>query len=185
MPRKSAPKKTPKSQLRRAKYIVTHLRTGSDAQARHASGLKKNAKKSIIKMLEERGTIADAPRSGRPQRYSEALMRQAVKILVESKGKLLTGHKLLDIMIARHLTEANADVGHFMRQFRAYVTSIGHKLVVNSTRTIFLLTAEDVSLRVMFAQRMLSMLANQPPKMLIFVDETILEEAPHPKGTFT
>ena len=184
MPRKGAPKKPTKSQLCRAKYLVTYLRTNSDAQAQHASGLKKNAKRRITEMLEERGTISDAPRPGRPRLYTKALMRKAVQILVENKAMLLTGTMLLQVMISMGLASEHADVDTFMLRFCECVTSIGHKLVVNSTNTIFLLTANDVTLRVMFATKMLGVLASTPLEMVIFTDETILEESPHPKGKF-
>lgn len=133
-------------------------------------------------MLEERGTISDAPRSGRPRLYTKALMRKAVQILVKNTAMLLTGTMLLQLMVSMGLVSEHADVDTFMLRFREYVTSIGHKLVVNSTNTIFLLTANDVALRVTFATKMLGVLASMPLEMVIFTDETILEESPHPKG---
>lgn len=182
MPRKGIPKKPTKTQRRRAKYLINYLSTGSDAQARHASGLGAHAKQRIIKMLKQRASISDAPRSGRPRLYTRALMRKAVQILVEHTTVLITGRKLLGIMISMGMAHENADVGTFMRRLRDYVTSIGLKLVVNSTNTIFFLTANDIILRVQFAAHMLAELADKTPEMFIFIDETTLEEATHPKG---
>jgi hypothetical protein len=133
-------------------------------------------------MLEEHGTILDAPRSGRPRLYTKALLGKAVEILVENKAELLTGHMLLELMVSMGLVRESVDVGTFMKKFRRFVTSIGLKLVVNNTNTIFLLTAQDIILRLKFAQHLKAELVHKPLEMVIFVDETTLEEAPHPKG---
>lgn len=77
------------------------------------------------------------------------------------------------------LVQGSADVGHSMKKNRRFVTPIGLKLVVNSTNTIFLLTAKDVILRGKVALHMGTELAHKPQGMAIFVDETALEEAPH------
>jgi hypothetical protein len=115
MPRKGTLKTQSESQQRRAKYLVTFLRTRSDKQARHASGLSEQAHRRIIKMLEEHGTILDAPRSGRPRLYTKALLGKAVEMLVENKAELLTGHMLLELMVSMGLVRESVDVGTFMK----------------------------------------------------------------------
>lgn len=67
----------------------------------------------------------------------------------------------------------------FHEKTRRFVTPTGLKLVVNSTNTTILLTAEDVILGVRCALHMRAELAHKPLEMVIFVDETTLEEAPH------
>ena len=158
------------------------MKTHSRKLASEASGLSRHAFGRILKMLETRSTIADAPRSGRPSLYTRAVMDKAVKILVENPEELLTGTTLLEVMISLGLLSEQSDVDTFMHHLRDHVTSIGHKLVVNSTRTIFMLTATDVITRVQFAVDMLAQLDNGHLDMFIFVDETTLEEASHPKG---
>jgi hypothetical protein len=133
-------------------------------------------------MLETRASISDAPRSGRPPLYTKGLMRRAVQILVENEDELLTGTMLLEIMIRLGLVGQHADVDTFMSHLRTYVRAIGHKFVVNSTSTIFMLTADDVVKRVQFAVGEQEKLEGQSLDMAIFVDETTLEETPHPKG---
>ena len=172
------------SQFWRARYLATYLKTHSRKKACEESGLSRHAWGRILKMLETRGSISDAPRSGRPSLYTRAVMDKAVQILVENGEELLTGQMLLEIMITLGLLPEKSDVVTFMRHLCDRVTSIGHKLVVNSTRTIFMLTAADVITRVKFAADMLAELEYQPLDMIIFIDETTLEEAPHPKGKF-
>jgi hypothetical protein len=172
------------SESRRAIYLATYLKTHSRQEARKASGLSRHAHGRILKMLETQRSISDAPRSGRPSLYSKAVMDKAVQILVENEEQLLTGHMLLDIMISLGQLPMTADIDTFMHHLRDHVISIGHKLVVNSTRTIFMLTATDVITRLQFAANMLAELEHGHSRMLIFIDETTLEEAPHPKGKF-
>jgi hypothetical protein len=69
-----------------------------------------------------------------------------------------------------------------MEHLRLHVEAKGHKLIVNSTKTIFYITINDVVQRVQYAQHMMDILKTQPLDMIIFADETTLEESPHPKG---
>lgn len=116
MPHKGTPKTPTQSQLPRAKYLVTFLRTHSGKQAQHAPGLSEHAHGRITEMLEERGSISDAPRSGRPRLYTKALVRKAIQILVKNKAVLLKGHMLLELMISMGLVRESADVCHFMKK---------------------------------------------------------------------
>jgi transposase len=166
----------------RAVYLLVFLQTASDAMARKVSGLGQHAQSRLIQMLMERGSILDAPRSGRPREWTEDKLAKALDILKEEDRVFLTGRALLQIMVDKGYTEPSADVDHFMRRFREYVKSLGHKLTVNSTRTIFFLAVGDVIKRVKYASSMQVQLQHSPLEMVIFADETTLEESPHPKG---
>lgn len=170
----------------RAKYVATFMQTGDKKAAMTASGLGKRAHDSITAMLVENCDLYDRPRSGRPPKYTDEVMHRAYQILVEEAEELLTGTELLARLVAAGVVDSPADPDTFLRHLHQYVRSLGHILIVNSTRTTFFLTANDVVERVCFASRLHGLLTGPNPEwhldMAIFIDESTLEEDPHPKG---
>ena len=170
------------SERRRVVYVLVFMQTKSESAAKMASGLGKSAHARIVEMLRARGSLADAPRSGRAVEFTGAVMDKAYNMLAEDTEGFLTGHVLLEKLKRQGVIQSSADVDKFMYHLREYVESKGHKLIVNSTKTIFFITLKDVVKRVKFASSLLAELQQVPLAMLIFSDETTLEESPHPKG---
>ena len=133
-------------------------------------------------MLNTRGTLADAPRSGRPVVFTEEIMEKAYNILAENSEGFLSGRALLRKLKGQKAVQSSAGVDVFMDHLRQHVESKGQKLIVNSTKTIFFITIDDVVQRVKFSSNLLPKLEHMPLDMIIFSDETTLEESPHPKG---
>ena len=171
-----------KSERRRAVYVLVFMQTMSASAAEMASGLGRCEHARIVEMLRARGSLADAPRSGRPVELNEKVMEKAYDMLADNKEGFLTGHVLLEKLKRQGVVQRSADVDKFMHHLREHVESKGHKLIVNSTKTIFFITLKDVVKRVKFASSLLAELQQVPLDMLIFSDETTLEESPHPKG---
>jgi hypothetical protein len=111
-------------------------------------------------------------------------MDRAYNVLAENREGFINGHALMEKLKNQRVVHSSAEVDTFMHRLREHVESKGHKLIVNSTKTIFFITLKDVVQRVKFAASMLQELQQLPLAMLIFSDETTLEESPHPKGRF-
>lgn len=170
------------TERRRAVYVLVFMQTKSATAAQKASGLGKSEHARIVEMLRARGSLADAPRSGRPVEFTEEVMDKAYNMLAENSEGSLSGQALLEKLKNQRVVNSFADVDGFMHHLREHVESKGHKLIVNSTKTIFFITLKDVVERVKFASSLLAELQHLPLDMLIFSDETTLEESPHPKG---
>lgn len=130
----------------------------------------------------EESTIFDAPRSGRPSKYTDGVMRKAVDTLIASDQQLLTGSELRKKLIDAEVLDPHADRGAFMKHLRAYSERVGLNLQVNSTRTDFYLSDSDNDQRLRFAKQLQAHSLQLPWDMCIFTDEVTLEESPHPKG---
>jgi hypothetical protein len=169
-------------QKKRAKYLWVLLETGSAKEAAAKSGLGEHAKSRVQAMLAEKGTIEDAPRSGRPLIYTNEVLKVAVQILVDWENGFATGQQLIKKMVSQELVPHNSDVDNFLCHLHVYARALGHMLVVNSTKSIFFLRIDDVVDRVKYAHAMTEVLKTKDAlDMLIFVDETTVEESPHPQ----
>lgn len=134
-------------------------------------------------MYVNRGHAFDSPRSGRPAVYTADMMEAAYDVLVNNEGSLLTGKQLQQKLVQEGLLHPNSDSGAFMSHLRQYIESQGHRLITNSTQTTFFLARSDVSARQAFVNTMMEELRSTSLESIIWADETILEECPHPKGT--
>jgi hypothetical protein len=161
-------------------YVL--LQTRDVEQAKQLSGLGEHALQRLIERWGEAGTVQDRHRSGRPTAYGPEVMCKAYDTLVGYEEGFLTGGELLRMLTVQGAVRETVDKDNFMRHFRDYVKSRGHILIVNSTKTIFFLTINDVVDRVKFATSLLPEITDEQERMLIFVDETTLEKDPHPKG---
>lgn len=166
----------------RARYLLVYLQTHSRSQAAKWSGLHKRELYKIIELLADHGSLSDRPRSGRPLTYTSDKLDVAYWLLADAEEGFMTGQGLLDQLVEMGVFGPDADVDTFLRHLARHIKAKGHRLIVNSTKTIFFITAADIMQRVNYAANMLNTLKTQPLDMVIFTDETTLEESPHPKG---
>ncbi len=169
-------------ELKRARYVYVLLQTQDVEQAKQLSGLGEQSLKHLIERWGEAGTVKDRHRSGRPTAFGPEVMSKAYDTLVDYDEGFLTGGELLRKLTVQGVVRETVDQDNFMRHFREYVKSRGHILIVNSTKTLFFLTINDVVDRVKFATRLVPQITEEQERMCIFVDETTLEKDPHPKG---
>lgn len=167
---------------KRAIFILAFLQTGSEHKARRASGLSSKALDRIIDSLAEHGDFRERPRSGRPVTYSPVVMEAAYQLLVDWEEGFPTGPALMQKLVEQRMLERIVDVDCLLGHLKHHVRAMGHILIVDSSKTTFFLTVTDVVCRVKFAHLMADELCRHPADMVIFVDETTLEESPHPKG---
>ena len=171
------------SELKRATYILTFLRTRSVAEACKASGLSVKAHDRIIRMFVARGSAYDGERPGRPLVYTNAIMEAAYDTLIDKDSGHLTGRQLKKALVDAGLLGPTSDDKVFMRHLRQYIISQGHRLITNSVKTTFFLKLSDVVDRYKYANEMTQVLKTRELASLVFVDEVTLEESPHPKGS--
>jgi hypothetical protein len=167
---------------KRAVFVLVFLQTRSRSKAEQASGLSKKALGRIIDSLAQHGDIREGQRPGRPLTYTQEVMEAAYTALVEWEEGYPTGPDLMQKLVDKGILERTVDDDLLLQHLKRHVKSMGHILIVDSTKTVFFLTAPDIVGRVTFANMMISRLAGRTPDFIIFIDETTLEESPHPKG---
>jgi hypothetical protein len=171
------------NELKRAKYILAFLQTGSIAYACKVSGLSAKAHSRIEEMFIQRGHAFDGQRSGRPVVYSDSQMVAAVDLLTGQEEGLLNGKQAHNHLVEAGSLHRTSAVQPFMLHLRKYVKGQGHQLITNSVKTTFFVDHRDMGERVAYAHTMLDILQKKGAlDNLIFVDETTLEAVPHPKG---
>ena len=170
-------------ELKRAKYVLNFLQTGSKPAAEKASGYSRNAHNRIIIGFIERGHAFDKERPGRPTVYADAIMERAYEKLTDIESGLLSGRELQTMLVSEGLLTPASSIKAFMLHLHQYIMSQGHRLITNSVKTTFFITLTDVVDRLKYARMMAERLKDiKALDPLIFVDEVTLEECPHPKG---
>lgn len=167
---------------KRAIYVLVFLQTCDRKLAARESGLSTKCHNRIVAMFRDRGHIFEHERSGRPATYTEAMMEQAFDMLINYDEGYLTGTDLWRKLKEADVLHQESSIDPFMKCFHAYVKHKGLKLITNSMKTIFLLTKDDVRDRYSYAAQLLPRMTSAQLEMVIFVDETTMEECPHPKG---
>jgi hypothetical protein len=174
------------SARKRAVYVAAFMETGSKKRAMHASGLGPHAHKRIIQQLRDRHTLEDAPRTGAPIMFTAAVMDaclQKLLTLQDEASGLVTGSDLHMACIRDGTLWEGADYGQFLKQFHVYVKSLGHQLNMNSKACTFFLAKGDIPKRYTFGTTWVEVLSTLAAlDHVIFIDETTIEESPHPKG---
>jgi hypothetical protein len=170
------------NERKRATFLLVFLQTRSESLAEKTSGASRMELGRIIESLKKHGDIRELPRSGRPPIYSEAVNAAAYRALVEWEEGYPTGPTLMAKLVDDGVIKKAVDVDIMLQHLKQYVKGLGHILIVDSTKTTFFLTAGDVVVRVKFAHKMIAALQGRTVDMIIYVDETTLEESPHPKG---
>lgn len=167
---------------KRAVYILVFLQTADTKLASRVSGLSRLSHSRIINMFRERGNALDAPRSGRPLAYTDAVMQEAMATLVGHRG-VMNGPELHQQMIEKGVVHPSADRQRFLSGLRKHVREEGFQLIANCTKTVFYISQQDERDRLAFAKEVLALLRHELSlKSIWWIDETSIDEDPHPKG---
>jgi hypothetical protein len=172
--------------LQRAQWVITFIETLDVAAANKASGLGSRGRHQVLRCLKENRCLEDAPRSGRPVKYTKQVLDKAVDMLLEVPRRLLTLRKLLHQLVEDGTVSGPVDVKNFGRHLTAHVAATGHSMITNSRGSVFFLAKGDKQQRVRFCKATLRMLlGGKVPHDWVFLDEVTFEECPHPKGEWS
>jgi hypothetical protein len=170
-----------KYEYKRRTYLDAVHRGMTKKLARDKAGLGPHAPARIAKLFHETGMLADRPRSGRPRSYTPGVFAAVQAELAAHSGRMYTAPTLVNHLKKKRILHQGANADSFLRVWHKHLHREGKKLTAASTSTRFYLTAEDQKDRVRFARAMLRCLRGGDISQCIFVDETTLEENPHPK----
>jgi transposase len=128
------------------------------------------------------GRVTDLPRTGRPPRFTAQLLDTATEILTEDESRLFTTPGIIGVLRDLGLLEGPVKPEAFLKAWKMHTKASGMQLDSKSTGSKFLITNQDTKDREEFAHEMLQLLGKDGIRRCIFIDETTLEEYPHPKA---
>ena len=181
-PTTSMPTKALLNEPKRLQYLEARLAGKSRKQACKEAAIARSTSYRVEARLADTGCLDDRPRPGRPRRYTPELLRLATQLLVEDGARLHSLPTIMALLRERGVVAGPAKMDRFAAAWKKYVREQGAELLTRSTGTQLLLTSKDAQARVQFAKEMQAIISQHGLLKCIFVDETTLEEFPHPKA---
>lgn len=159
------------------------MQTRDKKKAAAASGLTdRRTKQHIEERLLRDQTLADRPRSGRPRKYTDQVLKYAYQLLAEDDTQGYNAEELMQALCdASHLNEPG-DTGQLLKQLKEYTKLQGHVLDTHATGDIFLITPARAKERARWCRDMLELIKSHPLENWWFEDETQISERYHHKG---
>jgi hypothetical protein len=118
----------------------------------------------------------------RPSSYTPGVFTAIQAELAAHSGRMYTTTTLVNHQKKKRSLHQGTNTGYFLLVWPQHLHREGKKLTAASTRTPFYLAAKDQKDRVRCARAMLRCLRGGDINQCIFLDETTMEENPHPKS---
>lgn len=169
----------------RKAYLVELTKRATKPQQKEAAlaaGINwtKNLNRTLVKRLEVRGDVRNAPHNRKCTVYTPELLQEALDVAANADGRI-TVEQLLSLLTS--LPAGHHDKQYFTQKLREFCNKQGLRFQAFSTDTKVFLQNDDFPKRVEYAKRMLSKLDSGDYQLgkLVFVDETSIQESAHPK----
>ena len=176
-------RETTQSQKRRADYIVKRLEGQTEKQAKKALGIKgKKFSQRLQTGLKRSASLKDAPRPGRPIKYTLNILGQALDWFNHHQWELLSKEELVSKLQKEGILPNDAKVEGFYPAFKDYLVTLGFKLKYATRSLTFALTNAHEAGRLKWCIKHQSIITDATVGSYWFSDEVIIEEGGHPKG---
>jgi hypothetical protein len=164
-------------------YAIDYLQHSDKKSAAKVSGLNSpNAHKRVLDHLKQYGRFGEATHVRERSKFTNAVMQAAVDILTETSSGYMNTHELLCELDAQGILSKDSDHAHFRAALRDYLQTLGLWLSVGH-QTIFRITDTTAEERLAFVKEYRPKVEGWKLENVVIVDETTIEESPHPKGT--
>jgi len=171
------------AQKRRADLFVLLLQGHSLLAAKKQLKIKNTSYvRSLISHLKDTADLADAPRSGRPEKYGEDLMWQAKEFLLGLEDAAFCCKDVVAAMVDYGVLPEDTSWASFWPKFVMYLGSHGLSLVWGIQRLTFAMTKKHATARLRWCQQYQHVFTDRTMRHYVFVDEISLEYGGHPKG---
>lgn len=182
MPPQEMPKKT-KSQTRRSQYLLLALKDCDDAAIRQELGIAdRGFKARLVKLLQQHASILDAPRSGRPIKYTEELHESARQVLLDLEDTVVTGREFVWTLEDRGILKPKTNPKSYMRAFKRHLATKGMQLSYGRRRLLFALSNTHIKSRLKWCREKSSIFTKETVKQYWFGDEISISTGMAPKG---
>ena len=169
-------------QGRRAQLLLAVLRQPAAQEAANSLGITDHR---FISRLEEdlrlHASIAEAPRSGRPAKYTDHVLEQACLYMMEGVEACWTKEDIVDGMVQADILPAGTSVRGFWERFSDYMRQRGTPVVYGCQLMTFALSLKHIQGRLSFCHRHKRTFTVLTMPTWWFVDELIVEQGGHPK----
>jgi hypothetical protein len=132
--------------------------------------------------LATHASLADAPRSGRPPKYTDELLAKAMDCLLEMMDPIWSSQEIVDTMVDAGILEAGTSVRSFMAVFQEYLLERGIRLLYGRQRLVFALSRHHANGRLAWCQEAQFTFTDTTVQHFWFVDEISLIHGGDPKG---
>lgn len=178
--------KVSSAQHKRAKFLILVLRGSSPKSAMKKLNIKKKTYVSdLVRLLEETDSLADAPRSGRPEKYGEDMLCKAKDLLLDLEDAVFCCKDAVSAMINEEILPDDTKWASFWPKLVKYLATQGLYLVWGIQRLTFAMNHEHVESRFEWCKQNEKEFTDRTMKNYVFVDEISLEFGGHPKGECT
>jgi hypothetical protein len=171
-----------KQEKQRLVYTIDYLEHGEKQKAAQVSGLtSRNAFTRIIGHLKKYGRFGEAVHERERLKFTDAAMQAAVDTLTDISSGYMNTQQLLQELQTQGILPAQTNATHFREALQQYLQERDMFLAVGKT-TIFRITDKNAKERVAFVRQYIPLLEKWGLENVVIVDETTIEESPHPKG---
>lgn len=127
-------------------------------------------------------SIGEAPRDGRPPKYTEYVLQLARDYMLEGVDAVWTKDDIVHDMMDVGILPEGCSVEGFWERFSAYMREQGTPVVYGCQRLTFALSHAPITKRLAWAHNHKPTLSEARVGDWWFVDEITILEDPHPKG---
>lgn len=175
--------KVSKSQQRRAELFVLLLRGMSIKEAKKQLRITNTTYVTrLISQLGETASLADPPRSGRPEKYGVDVLCKAQAFLLDLEDAAFCCKDVVDAMIDEDILPKDTSWAVFWPKFVMYLGGQGLSLVWGIQRLTFAMSKVHAKARLQWCKENKLTFTDRTMKHFTFVDEISLEIGGHPKG---
>jgi len=178
--------KVSKAQVRRAIFFVLLLQLSSTSTIcsikRHLGINDKAYHTRLEQLLTDYHSIADAPRAGRPAKYSDDQLSQAKMWLMSLELPCHCARDLVDCLVEEGILPEGTPPRGFMPAFKAYLAQQGLQLKYGQRTLTFPLSQAHITGRLKRCLEMQHIFTSATVKDWWFEDEITIDQGGVPKG---
>lgn len=152
-------------------------------QACTQAGVSLLAPSRIAKRYRETGSIEDRPHPGRKPIYTPEVLQRANEVAAALPPRLCTTARVLQALVQEQEVHEGGNTQAFRRAWKRHNRAQGVHMNTTDTSTAPFISKSDVNIRWRYAAHMLQLLNGPEAPDVNFIDETTVEEFPHPKSS--
>lgn len=169
-------------QAKRAQLLLAVLQQPAAQEVANSLGITDHRFISRLeKDLRQHASIAEAPRTGRPAKYTDHVLEQAQAYMMDGVEACWTKEDIVEGMVAAGILAADTSVRGFWERFSAYMRQQGTPVVYGCQLMTFALSLKHIQGRLGFCQRHKGTFTERTMPTWWCVDELIVEQGGHPK----
>lgn len=171
------------SQRRAANFLVLLLDGRTPAQALKELDITDHAYVRRLKAkLQDSASLADAKRQGRPRKYNEATLDEAMLWVLGRVAPLWSGEEIVHSLVEEGILPDGASERSFMRALVPHLASHGWRLVYGPQRLTFAMNQSHAHSRLEWCYLARLAFTSSTVGDWWFEDEILLEHGGAPKG---